>query len=333
MNSLGILKVYTGQGFSTQGMGMDILKEYDDVKKLYQTAKEITGINVEKLCREGTKEEQTNTRNQQAMVYVNIAALILRTEGLLFEKNEIWHCPEYEENKDLRKTYYLGFSLGEILALLAAKRFSFVDGLKLIKTRSELMARENKGELVSAIGGNESDISKNIIGKEVYLSMIKSDGNISLGGYKTPLDVACEELRAQGHIRKIIRTEGAAAAFHTPLFEQEGYELREFLMKHSDLLVPSDKTVISNLDGKPFTGSVEDTINRISQQIYKTVQFKRAVKSVEDSIGEVQVIGPGAETMAKIVKTNIPITPVYTIEKMESLNKYWEEQMRRMHAA
>lgn len=313
-------------------MGTDVLKEYEQVRKLYTTAKAITGLDVEKLCREGTEEEQKNTRNQQTMVYVNIAALILRTEGLLFERNEMWHCPEYKEARDQRKTFYLGFSLGEILALLAAKKFSFVDGLKLIKARSELMAREGKGELVNALGGEEADIHRRISGKDVYLAISTTDGNVALGGYKTPLKLVCDELRAQECIKKVIENKNTSAAFHTPLFEEEGRELYEFLMQHSYMLMPSEGIVISNLDARPFTGSVEDTINRISRQIFTTVQFKRAVKSVDECVEEVQVIGPGAETMAKIVKTNVPLKQVTTIETLDSVNKYWENQMRRISA-
>ena len=330
MDSLGVLKVYTGQGFPSQGMGTEVLNAYPQVRELYATAKAITGLDVEKLCSEGTDDEQADTANQQAMVFVNIAALILRTEGLLYDKNQVWHCPEHKENKDQRKSFYLGFSLGEILALLAARKFSFVDGLKLIKTRSELMARENKGELVNVIGGDEADIYRRILGKGVYLAISSSDGIVALGGYKTPLDLACEELRAQDCVKKIMPNKKTSAAFHTPLFEQEAYELLHFLRAHSDIFLPSDRVVISNLDARLYPGSVEDTIYRISRQICETVQFKRAVKSVEDCIDEVQVIGPGSEKMAKIVKTNIPGMPVTTIETLESINAYWEKQMMRM---
>ncbi|VVB80826.1 Acyl transferase domain protein [uncultured archaeon] len=332
LDSLGVLKVYTGQGFASPGMGMDVLAQYEEVRKLYRTAREITGIDIERLCREGSPEQQRNTRNQQAMVYLNIAALVLRTEGLLFDRNEIWRCPEFEETRDQRKTVYLGFSLGEILALLAAKRFSFVDGLKIIKTRSELMAREGKGALASVLGGKEKEVVKAIHDKMgVYWAISKSDDNTSIGGDTRELLLSfCEELRAQGKIRKIIPTDGTSAAFHTPLFEQEGYELREYLRTQSGMFRPSDGVVISNLDARPYPGSVEDTINTMSGQIHQTALFRYSVKSVEERIEEVQVIGPGAEIMAKIVKANIPGMPVTTIETAASLNSYWDGKMRRL---
>lgn len=328
VDSLKVLKVYTGQGAISKGMGMDVLEAYPQVRKLYNTAKEITGLDIERLCREGTEDEQKNTRNQQAMVYVNIAALILRTEGLLFDRKELWKCPEYEEMRDPRKSIYLGFSLGEILALLAAKRFSFIDGLKLIKMRSELMARENKGEMSNVFGADEKDLEKACREKGVYMSIINTDENIAIGG--KGLASFCEELLSQNRIRKAIPNKKTSAAFHTPLFEEEGRILYEFLMEHSYIFIPSDETVLSNLDGKPFTGTTEDAIYRVSQQIFKTVQFRKAVKSVEDEIDDVIVIGPGAGSIEKIVKTNIPIMPVTTIEKLDSINKYWESQMKKI---
>ena len=56
MDTPGVLKVYTGQGSVSRGMGADILKAYPQVRKLYNAAKEITGLDVERMCREGTDE-------------------------------------------------------------------------------------------------------------------------------------------------------------------------------------------------------------------------------------------------------------------------------------
>jgi malonyl CoA-acyl carrier protein transacylase len=200
----------------------------------------------------------------------------------------------------------------------------------VIDKRRKLMAREGKGELTNALGGEEAEIYRRISGKGVYLAISKSDGNISLGGYKTPLDLVCEELRAQGCVKKIIPNKKRLPAFHTPLFEEEADELLCSLREHSDIFLQSDRAVISNLDAQLFTGSVEDIIYRISRQMCRTVQFKRGQRSVEDRIEEIQVIGPGAKTMANIVKTNIPGMPVTTIETAESLDSYWTDRMRRL---
>ncbi len=328
LDTLGILKVYTGQGFLSPEMGMDVLKEYKEVQKLYETAHSILRRDIRRLCEKGTLEEQKDTRNQQAMVYLSIAALILKTQGLLFTRDQYWKCPEHERYTEGKNSFYVGFSLGEILALLAARKFSFVDGLRIIKKRSELMGKKNKGSLANVIGAEEEKLKTEISAeKTVDLAIISCEGNISVGGYDQDLNGFFERIKREKIARKIIPS-ATSGAFHTRLYAKEAEEYRKFLIGMSHVFLPSQEKVIANVDAKPYTGAVQDTINKMSNHMWQPVLFKPSVKSLEGQIDEIHVIGPGAKKLAdNVVKRIIDNVPVVVIEDLPSLKEYWQNRM------
>ena len=47
--------VFPGQGAQTVGMGKDLYESFEEVRKIYDKAKEVTGIDVAKLTFESTE--------------------------------------------------------------------------------------------------------------------------------------------------------------------------------------------------------------------------------------------------------------------------------------
>ena len=49
--------LFPGQGAQTIGMGKDIYDKYEEAKKIYEKAEEISGVEIRKICFEGKEEE------------------------------------------------------------------------------------------------------------------------------------------------------------------------------------------------------------------------------------------------------------------------------------
>jgi [acyl-carrier-protein] S-malonyltransferase len=65
-----IAVVFPGQGSQYIGMGKKIYEEFDDVKKLFQTADDVLGFSITELCFNGSEEELRQTFNTQRRYFL-----------------------------------------------------------------------------------------------------------------------------------------------------------------------------------------------------------------------------------------------------------------------
>ena len=74
MNKLAF--IFPGQGAQVVGMGKDLYEHYPAAKKVFDTADEVLGKKVTKMCFEGPENDLKQTINTQpAIVTMSIAAL------------------------------------------------------------------------------------------------------------------------------------------------------------------------------------------------------------------------------------------------------------------
>ena len=124
--------LFPGQGAQTVGMGKDIYEKYEEARKIYDKASEISGIDVKKICFEGPEEELNKTENTQIAILTTSLAML-----------------EVLKSKGIEADVATGLSLGEYGALIYAGIISFEDGIKLIKKRGYYMGNlfKNKENL------------------------------------------------------------------------------------------------------------------------------------------------------------------------------------------
>ena len=140
--------VFPGQGSQTVGMGTELAASNPAAKELFQKADEILGFDLSTLCWEGPEDQLNDTINTQPALFVHsMAALqVLR-----------------EQYPDFQPAFMAGHSLGELSALTAAGSLSFEEGLKLVRTRGELMKQAGEvspGGMAAILGLDIETVEK-----------------------------------------------------------------------------------------------------------------------------------------------------------------------------
>ena len=93
--------LFPGQGAQSVGMGKDIYENYEEVKKLYEKVKQITGIDIAKISFEGPEEILNQTKYTQL-------AILTESLGIL----------EILKKHNINPEMSAGLSLGEYSALI-----------------------------------------------------------------------------------------------------------------------------------------------------------------------------------------------------------------------
>ena len=196
--------LFPGQGAQVIGMGKDIYEKYEEARKVFDEASNISGIDVKKLCFEGPEDELNKTENTQIAIMVTSLAIL-----------------EVLKSKKIDAKIACGLSLGEYTALVYAGIISFEDGIKLIKKRGYYMGNlipASEYEMAAVIGLDVSKIEE--ICKELKENgkfVVPANYNCStqtvVSGEKIAVEEAIEKLKSAGAKRVIpLKTSGP---FHT----------------------------------------------------------------------------------------------------------------------
>lgn len=300
---MSIAFLFPGQGAQAPGMGKDLYDKYDEIKKLYEDVKNITGIDVAKLTFESSEEELSQTKNTQI-------AILVMSLGILkiLEKNGI------------KANTAAGLSLGEYTALIYGKAFNFEDGIKAVKKRGELMQEyvpEGKW-LMAAILGLDDDkveeVCKSVTSGFVTPANYNCVGQIVVSGDEKGI-AELEEKAKEAGARKvaILKTSGP---FHTEKLEQASKLLREELEK-IEVKVPEIE-VVKNIDAKPYTSN--DNIREIlANHVTHPVRFSKSIEyMLQNGVDTFVEIGPG-KTLTGFVKRISRDVKLININNVESL--------------
>lgn len=288
--------LFPGQGAQTVGMGKDLYDEYEEVRNIYDRVKEISGIDVKKICFEGPEEELNKTENTQIAILTNSLAML-----------------EVLKLKGIEAEIATGLSLGEYGALIYAGILSFEDGIKLIKKRGYYMGNLLPKEEYSmaAIIGLESSKIEEVCkglqeqGKFVVAANYNCSTQTAISGETDAIDEAIELLKQAGCKRAIkLKTSGP---FHTIKLEEakKAYEKELENIKFNILPLEEQKVkVIKNIDGTYY--KPEDNIKEIlANHIINPVRFDKAIQLMKkEQIEEYIEVGPGKVLTGFIKKDN-----------------------------
>lgn len=299
MNRLALL--FAGQGSQYAGMGIDIIDAFPYGKSLVDLATQELGIPLPSLLTNdsGLLNE---TRWTQPAIFV--------TSAILFETLK----------SQVPFTFHgtTGFSLGEYNALYASGVFTYLDSLKLIKTRAEAMAMAsqiNPGKMSAVLGLSYENLMTVVRdcqkdGDAVSIANINCPGQNVLSGTEEALN-RCGQKALDFGAKRVIPIQ-VSGAFHSPLMNP-AVPLLSMVLKNTPRQIPQVPTYM-NVTASPL--NIENIDTLLCEQIVQPVRFLEIMVAMQKAgYTHFLEIGPGTVLSGFLRKT----LPEATIEHCGTL--------------
>lgn len=305
--------LFPGQGAQSVGMGKDFYEKYEEARKIYDKASEISGMDIKKICFEGPEEELMKTENTQIAILTTSLAIL-----------------EVLRLHNIEAQIATGLSLGEYTALIYSGVISFEDGIKLIKKRGYYMQHllpNKKFEMAAVIGLNSSkieEVCKQIekTGKFITPANYNCKIQTVISGEESAINEATIKLKELGAKRVIpLKTSGP---FHTKKLEKAKEEYSKELDKIT--FNKGKVKVIKNIDGNYYFEN-ENLKQILAEHIVNPVRFDKTIELMKnENIDEYIEIGPG-KALTGFIKKDIKEAKTYNINSIETLENYLKEEI------
>lgn len=302
--------VFPGQGAQYCGMGKDFYDTYDAARKVFELAKEATGLDVAELC--FTENERLNITE-----YTQIA--MLTTEVAILK---------VLEEKGIKAQCCAGLSLGEYGALAACNVMGLEDLFRLIRSRGIFMQEAYpQGGAMTAVLGLDADTIGQVCGETEGIVSIANDncpGQIVITGEESAVQAAAASLQEKGAKRCVpLKVSGP---FHSSLLagagEKLAAELKDVTVRDPEIPYYCNVDAAAVTDG----GAVKELL---AKQVSGTVRWRESVEQmIADGVDTFIEIGPGKTLNGFIRKINRDVT-AKNVEKTEDLDKLLEEMAER----
>ncbi|GGI77397.1 ACP S-malonyltransferase [Shewanella gelidii] len=272
--------VFPGQGSQTVGMLADLAAENTIVVDTFNEASQVLGYDLWELVQNGPAEKLNETdKTQPALLTASVA---------------IWRAYK-AANKPL-PTVVAGHSLGEYSALVCAGVIDFVDAVKLVELRGQLMQQAvpaGTGAMFAIIGLADDAIAKacedSAEGDVVSPVNFNSPGQVVIAGEKNAAEraaAACKEAGAKMAVALPV-----SVPSHCDLMKPAADKLAEAL-KNIQFNSPSIQ-VINNVDVES-PQSEEEIKNALVRQLYRPVRWSETVNKMgEMGVEQLVECGPG----------------------------------------
>lgn len=278
--------LFPGQGAQVIGMGKDLYKKYEEVRKIYDKVQKITGIDIKKISFEGPEELLNETQYTQIAILTDSLAILE-----ILKKNRI--------NAEMST----GLSLGEYTALIEDGVISFDDGVKLVEKRGKIMQNltpNGNWKMAAIMGLDEEqveDICKKVKSGFVVPANYNTIGQIVISGEEKAI-LKAEELAKEAGAKKvsILKTSGP---FHTSKLEKCSEALKEELQQIN--INKQNSKVVKNIDGEMYKAT-DNIVDILSKHIMNPVRFTKCLQTMyNNGINTFIEIGPG-KTLSGFVK-------------------------------
>lgn len=289
--------VFPGQGSQTIGMEAD-LAEITEAKSKLDQAKTILGWSVLDIC-QSDEDTLSQTVYTQPCLYV--------IEAILADLLQ-----SHRGKPDLAA----GHSLGEYVALYTARVFDFATGLKLVKTRSQLMNEAAGGKMAALIKFDRQQLEDVVAATaDVTIANDNSPAQVVISGTPEAVDRVLTQVKTKRAVPLKV-----SGAFHSPLMEKAAAKFKMELdqVEFADATIP----VLSNIAPTDPTTDGKTLQQRLSEQITGSVRWREiSLQLPKLGIEQVIEVGPGKVLTGLIGRTckDLTLKNVASAASMESI--------------
>lgn len=293
--------VFPGQGSQSVGMGKELAEAYPAAKEIFDQADSILGFSLSELMWKGPAEELNETINTQPALYVHSVAA-WRTFTLHYV--------------DFQPATVAGHSLGELSALTASGALSFEDGLKLVRTRGELMKRAgelNPGGMAAILGVDIPTLDKvcadaSSADEIVQVANDNCPGQVVISGHKPALERAITGAKTAGAKRALALAVSIAA--HSPLMAsiQEDWNAAVDACAMGTPQIP----VVGNVHARHLL-TADELRADIKAQMQSRVRWTESVQLMQRNGTQVYVEAGSGEVLLGMIKRIDPAAVRYPL--------------------
>lgn len=258
--------VFPGQGSQVVGMGHELAIRYPLAGQMFDEADNILGFPLSKIMWDGPDADLNDTINTQPALYVHSLAAFRVFSDLY---------------PNFKPAALAGHSLGELSALAAAGAFSFETGLRLVRTRGELMKKaggRNPGGMAAILNLDINTLEKvcaeaSTPTEAVQVANDNCPGQVVISGAKAAVERAMTGAKAAGAKRAIPLAVSIAAHSQLMASIQTEFDKAVDESKISDSFMP----VVGNVGAKPLV-SAESARSDLKAQLTSRVRWTETVQ-------------------------------------------------------
>jgi [acyl-carrier-protein] S-malonyltransferase len=298
----GLALLFPGQGSQRVGMAQDLYQEFPAVRSLFQQADGALGLPLSRLIFEGPAEELTDTANAQPAIFLaSLACLLAALETGAVQR---------------RPAFVAGHSLGEYTALVAAGALDFVEGLRLVRRRGELMAaagRERPGTMAAIMGLEPERLAELCRRSGAEVCNYNSPQQTVIGGSLEAVEEATRLAREAGGRAMPLQVSGA---FHTSLMAPAAAELARAIEAAAirDPMIP----VVGNVGARPLATAGE-LREELTAQLTSPVRWQQTLEAMAAAgVDTFLEVGPG-RVLSGLVRRTLPEARAISLDGVESL--------------
>jgi len=285
--------VFPGQGAQFPGMGKELFESSAIAKERFAQANEILGFKITEIMFSEDAEALKQTEVTQPAIFLH-SIILSEVMGDRFQPEMV-----------------AGHSLGEFSALVAARVFSFEDGLSLVSERALAMqaaCNEVPGTMAAILGLDDEKVESICESTPgvVIPANYNCPGQLVISGAVDAVENACEGFKEAGARRALLLPVGGA--FHSPLMEPAKARLAKAI-ENTTFNTPSC-AVYQNVTAK---GTLEaDKIkSNLVAQLTSPVRWTQSVQQmIADGASHFTEVGPGKvlQGLVKKIDRNIETT-------------------------
>lgn len=275
--------LFPGQGSQKPGMGADLYERFPSARARFDEANDVLGFSLTDIMFSEAKEaaeQLKKTEITQPAVYVHSLAAMAVLDEMGFAPSMA-----------------AGHSLGEYSTLAACDALSFVDGLRAVRRRGELMAQAGvvRPGAMAAVLGLDADVLEQICadaseeGDVAVPANYNAPGQIVISGDRGAVERASEAAKEAGARRAIPLP--VSGAFHSPLMEYALGGLKETLDGLE--ITPPSCPVYLNVTAQPTTDPTKIR-QRLLDQLTSPVRWAQSLEQMKaDGAASFVEVGSG----------------------------------------